>query len=162
MTVEKKALLFLNDKHRKLSLSSRPGHIATALRSDYFWWAICLLCAGIYAWADRHAMNPDGMSYVDMASESLRSGPWNLINGYGSPLYPTLLSLAFAILRPCPSAEFPVVHLVNFLIFGVVLICFRFFWAMWLFLGLQIIFSSFFLSMLGISRETYIGDYELK
>jgi glycosyltransferase involved in cell wall biosynthesis len=36
------------------------------------------------------------------------------------------------------------------------------FWAMWLFLGLQIIFASFFLSMLGISRGTYIGDYELK
>src|SRR5882762_6783043 len=36
------------------------------------------------------------------------------------------------------------------------------FWAMWLFLGLQIIFASFFLSMLGISRGSYIGDYELK
>lgn len=36
------------------------------------------------------------------------------------------------------------------------------FWSLWLFLGLQIIFSSFFLSMLGISRGTYIGDYELK
>jgi glycosyltransferase involved in cell wall biosynthesis len=36
------------------------------------------------------------------------------------------------------------------------------FWAMWLFLGVQIIFSSFFLSMLGISRGTYIGDYDLK
>jgi len=36
------------------------------------------------------------------------------------------------------------------------------FWSMWLFLGLQIIFASFFLSMLGISRETFIGDYDLK
>ena len=36
------------------------------------------------------------------------------------------------------------------------------FWSMWLFLGLQIIFSSFFLSMLGISRGTYIGDYDLR
>ncbi|HUL35284.1 MAG TPA: glycosyltransferase [Candidatus Eisenbacteria bacterium] len=36
------------------------------------------------------------------------------------------------------------------------------FWSMWLFLGVQIIFSSFFLSMLGVSRETYIGDYDLK
>jgi hypothetical protein len=36
------------------------------------------------------------------------------------------------------------------------------FWSMWFFLGVQIIFSSFFLSMLGISRGTYIGDYELK
>jgi glycosyltransferase involved in cell wall biosynthesis len=34
------------------------------------------------------------------------------------------------------------------------------FWSMWLFLGVQVIFSSFFLSMLGISRDTYIGDYE--
>ena len=36
------------------------------------------------------------------------------------------------------------------------------FWSMWLFLGIQVIFASFFLSMLGISRETFIGDYELK
>jgi len=35
------------------------------------------------------------------------------------------------------------------------------FWSMWLFLGVQTIFSSFFLSMLGISRGTYIGDYGL-
>jgi glycosyltransferase involved in cell wall biosynthesis len=36
------------------------------------------------------------------------------------------------------------------------------FWSMWLFLGLQIIFASFLLSMLGISRGTYIGDYDRK
>ena len=36
------------------------------------------------------------------------------------------------------------------------------FWSMWLFLGMQVIFSSFFLSMLGISRGTFIGDYEQK
>jgi glycosyltransferase involved in cell wall biosynthesis len=36
------------------------------------------------------------------------------------------------------------------------------FFSMWLFLGVQIIFSSFFLSMLGISRGHYIGDYEIK
>jgi hypothetical protein len=36
------------------------------------------------------------------------------------------------------------------------------FWSMWLFLGLQITFAAFFLSMLGISRETFIGDYDLR
>ncbi|MCG3148425.1 MAG: Undecaprenyl-phosphate 4-deoxy-4-formamido-L-arabinose transferase [Verrucomicrobiae bacterium] len=36
------------------------------------------------------------------------------------------------------------------------------FWSLWFFLGLQVVFASFFLSMLGISRGTYIGDYELK
>ena len=35
------------------------------------------------------------------------------------------------------------------------------FFSLWFFLGIQIIFSAFFLSMLGISRGTYIGDYDL-
>jgi glycosyltransferase involved in cell wall biosynthesis len=34
------------------------------------------------------------------------------------------------------------------------------FFSLWFLLGVQVIFSSFFLSMLGISRGTYIGDYE--
>ena len=34
------------------------------------------------------------------------------------------------------------------------------FFSLWFFLGVQIVFSSFFVSMLGISRGTYIGDYE--
>lgn len=34
------------------------------------------------------------------------------------------------------------------------------FFCLWFLLGVQVIFSSFFLSMLGISRGTYIGDYE--
>jgi glycosyltransferase involved in cell wall biosynthesis len=35
------------------------------------------------------------------------------------------------------------------------------FFCLWLFLGVQVLFSSFFISMLGISRGTYIGDYDL-
>ena len=34
------------------------------------------------------------------------------------------------------------------------------FFSLWFLLGIQVIFSSFFLSMLGISRGTYIGDYD--
>ena len=34
------------------------------------------------------------------------------------------------------------------------------FFTLWLLLGVQVIFSSFFISMLGISRGTYIGDYD--
>jgi glycosyl transferase family 2 len=36
------------------------------------------------------------------------------------------------------------------------------FFALWFFLGVQTIFSSFFISMLGISRGTYIGDYDIR
>lgn len=35
-------------------------------------------------------------------------------------------------------------------------------WSLAFFLGVQVVFSSFFLSMLGISRGTYIGDYDLR
>jgi len=35
------------------------------------------------------------------------------------------------------------------------------FFGLWFFLGVQTIFSSFFISMLGISRGTYIGDYDI-
>jgi hypothetical protein len=35
------------------------------------------------------------------------------------------------------------------------------FFSLWFFLGVQTVFSSFFISMLGISRGTYIGDYDL-
>jgi glycosyltransferase involved in cell wall biosynthesis len=34
------------------------------------------------------------------------------------------------------------------------------FFSLWFLLGVQVIFSSFFISMLGISRGTYIGDYD--
>jgi glycosyltransferase involved in cell wall biosynthesis len=34
------------------------------------------------------------------------------------------------------------------------------FWSLWFFIGVQVIVSSFFLSMLGIGRATYIGDEE--
>ncbi len=36
------------------------------------------------------------------------------------------------------------------------------FWSMWFFIGVQIVFSSFFLSMLGVSRGTYIGEYDVR
>jgi len=36
------------------------------------------------------------------------------------------------------------------------------FWSMLFFIGLQIVFSSFFMSMLGISRGTYRGDYDVR
>jgi Glycosyl transferase family 2 len=36
------------------------------------------------------------------------------------------------------------------------------FFSLCFFLGVQIVFSSFFISMLGISRGTYIGDYDIR
>jgi len=76
-------------------------------------------------------MNPDGMSYLDMALETLKSGPMNLINGLWSPLYPALISVALSIFHPAPANVFPVVHLTNLFIFVVALLCFTFFVLSW-------------------------------
>src|ERR1039457_823759 len=106
--------------------------VESLLSSFRFWWAVCLFLAGVHAWSYRHSMNADGMSYLDMASETLRGGPQNLVNGYWSPAYPALIGLAFFIIRPSPIHEFPVIHLVNFAIFGFALLSFTFFLKSWL------------------------------
>jgi hypothetical protein len=36
------------------------------------------------------------------------------------------------------------------------------FWSMLFFIGVQTVFSSFFMSMLGVSRDTYVGDKEFQ
>ena len=46
--------------------------IVTLANSVYVWWAVCLVAEAIYAWTDRHSMNPDGMSYFDMADKLAR------------------------------------------------------------------------------------------
>ena len=121
------------DQHQRGDSFSRYiRRVESLLSSLYFWWAVCLFLAGVHAWSYRHSMNPDGMSYLDMASETLHGGPQNLVNGYWSPAYPALISLAFLIFRPSPILEFPVIHFVNFAVFSFVLLSFTFFLKSWL------------------------------
>jgi hypothetical protein len=92
-----------------------------------FFWFIAIILAALYGWSGRQAMNPDGMSYLDIA-DAYRRGDWKAaVNGYWSPLYSWLLAIALYLLKPSPYWEFSVVHLVNFLIFLFALACFQFF-----------------------------------
>lgn len=108
------------------------AHAARLLCSVRVWWAICIVCAAVQAWANRYAMNPDGISYLDMASQTLKSGPHNLVNAHWSPAYPALISLIFMFLRPSPRSEFQVIHGLNFIIFLIVLGSFTFFFNSWM------------------------------
>jgi hypothetical protein len=90
-------------------------------------WAIAIILGALHAWVDRQAMNPDGISYLDMGDAYLR-GDWAMaINAHWSPFYSWLLGLARRVLKPSPSWEFSVVHLVNFLVYLGALACFHFF-----------------------------------
>lgn len=88
---------------------------------------IAIALGALHAWAGRYAMNPDGISYLDMGDAFLR-GDWEMaINAYWSPLYALLIGIANYVIRPSFYWEFAVVHLVNFFIFAGALFAFRFF-----------------------------------
>lgn len=93
--------------------------------------ALCLLC-GIfitwYAWAGRGFLNPDGMSYLDMAHRLLQQDFSPLLHPYWSPLYPCLLAIALKLF-PTPAMEFQAAHLANWLIALLSLASFTFFLA---------------------------------
>jgi hypothetical protein len=90
-------------------------------------WAGGAGTALVQAWAFRHLMNPDGISYLDMAT-SLAQGHWrSLVSGYWSPLYPFLLGVALRVLRPSPAWESTVAHFLNAGIFIAALFCFELF-----------------------------------
>ncbi len=80
-------------------------------------WVIALALGLLHAWIGRYEVSPDGISYLDMGDAYLR-GDWQMaINAYWSPFYSWLLGLALLLLQPSPYWEFPVAHLVNFLIY---------------------------------------------
>lgn len=89
-------------------------------------WLITITAGFLQAWASRFYLNPDGNSYLDIASAYLK-GDWrNAINAYWSPLF-SWLAAGFLWARPNPYWESTLLHFVNFvgLIFG--LACFEFF-----------------------------------
>ena len=90
-------------------------------------WSLAIVLGALHTWAHRNDLNPDSISYIEMAEAAVRNGWHALVNAYWSPLYPTLLSVGFWILHPSMYWEFTVVHVVNFAVYLVDLLCFEFF-----------------------------------
>ena len=113
---------------RKPDAASAEG----ANHRSYTWlrilfWCLALLLGAGETWATRFRMNPDGISYLDIGDAYWR-GDWHAaINAYWSPLYSWILGFFLKVLKPSAYWEFPVVHLVNFLIYVAALGCFEFF-----------------------------------
>jgi hypothetical protein len=90
-------------------------------------WAVTLALGAAQAWATRFTMNPDGVSYLDIGDAYWRGDWHNAINAYWSPLYSWILGFFLKVVKPTPYWEYPLVHLVNFLIYVGTLVCFEFF-----------------------------------
>src|SRR5215471_4329122 len=92
-----------------------------------FLWVLTLTLGFLQAWKMRYAIDHDAVSYLDMGDAYFR-GDWKMaLNGYFNPFYAWVLGLALTVFRPGPEWEFPLVHLVAYLIFAVCLLCFAFF-----------------------------------
>lgn len=90
-------------------------------------WCLAIALGLLQLWAHRNDVSPDGISYIELAEAAGRSGWHALVNGYWSPLYPALLSIAFRISHPAMHWEFTVVHVVNFALYLADLFCFEIF-----------------------------------
>ena len=92
----------------------------------FTFWGLALVLAALKAWTSRHAMNPDGMSYLDLSDAWLAGRPGDLGNGYWSPVYPLLLAVGRWISAASPATETTVVHLTNLVILVGSLAAFQF------------------------------------
>jgi hypothetical protein len=114
-----------------------PAGAMTQSRSGYkrlriFAWAVALALGAVDAWVTRFTMNPDGVSYLDIGDAYWRGDWHNAINAYWSPLYSWILGLFIRVLRPTAYWEYPLVHLVNFLLYVAALASFEFFLAIFI------------------------------
>jgi hypothetical protein len=109
---------------------------AVRTRSDQLRWLrivlrlVAIAVGSLHTWAavTSQSMNADGISYLDIADAYMR-GDWKTaINPVWSPMYSWILGPVMHVLNPPMRWEFPVVHLVNFVIYLGTLVCFEFFW----------------------------------
>lgn len=92
-------------------------------------WLVAVGLGAIHAWGDRHTMNPDGISYLDLA-EAVRAGRWSdAVSGYWSPVYSCLLAVGLMFSGASPYWEATVAHAVNFAVYLCALASFHFLWV---------------------------------
>lgn len=90
-------------------------------------WILAIVLGGMNAWYGQHVMNPDGVSYLDIADAYLRGDWQQAVNSYWGPLYSWLIAAMFWFFRPSAYAEFPAVHALNFVVLLAAMGCFHFF-----------------------------------
>ena len=80
--------------------------------------ALALVLGAMDAWFLRNwNLNPDGVSYFDLARTVAKHGIPAVINGYWSPLYPAMLGGALRLFAPTTEMMFPMVRLIGYVVF---------------------------------------------
>lgn len=75
--------------------------------------AIAIAICALQAWLARSALNPDGVSYLDLAGRAA-AGDWTaFVQGYWSPLYPALVALVSSLTGRDSVTVTAVAHAIN-------------------------------------------------
>ena len=117
-----KTLRLFSQKHAAVEESLKKVHVLFRML------AIVLGALHVYAAIKSQSMNADGISYLDIGDAYFRADWANAINPVWSPLYSWILGFANFVIRPSIQWAFPVVHLVNFIIYLIALSSFEFMW----------------------------------
>jgi hypothetical protein len=93
-----------------------------------FWALVVIVATGlIRLWVGRYSMDPDGICYLDLGDAFFHRKWFDAVNGYWSPLYSWLLGAAMFVVKPSRQWEFPLVHVVNLVVYLAALAGFEFF-----------------------------------
>jgi hypothetical protein len=90
-------------------------------------WILSIVLGAAQAWVSRFDIINDTISYLDMGDYFFHGHPAALINGIWSPLYAFLLGATLSLFKPSLTMEYPVIHLLLFIIFLFALVCFEYF-----------------------------------
>lgn len=75
--------------------------------------ALAVAVCALLTWLARSTLNPDGVSYLDLANRVL-SGDWSsFVQGYWSPLYPALVALFAMVVGRDPVSLIATAHAIN-------------------------------------------------
>ena len=101
---------------------SMPNAANTRVRRSF--WILSIILGFLQAWASRSTISSDAVSYFDIGN-LIWHGHWSsAVNGLWNPLYSVILGVANGLLRPSLHWEYPLVHLVLFIIFLFALWCY--------------------------------------
>jgi hypothetical protein len=117
---------------RKTSLraasAATDGLSANELRPMLLAASLCAVLTLPVAWNASAFISSDGMSYLEMALNTIRYGPRALLtNGSWSPGYPALLAVVLKLAHPSPASELVVVHSLDWAICAAMYFCFTYF-----------------------------------
>ena len=92
-------------------------------------WVALIVVAIVRAWFTRYEIDPDAVSYLEIARAIAEGHLRTAAHAYWSPGYPALVSFFLWVFRPNAFWESPLAHFVNVLIFVGALASFQMFWS---------------------------------